>query len=51
MVLDPKLRAEVSEHAVVELFPVVRNQHSGYPVPAYNISPDKTSDIFLRDGG
>ena len=44
-------RVEVSEHVVVELLTVVRDQYPGYPVPAYDISPDKTSDVFFRDGG
>ena len=51
MILDPKLRAEVSERAVVELLTVVRDQYPGYPVLAYDISLDKTPDVFLHDGG
>ena len=51
MILDPQLRVEISKHTVVELLTVVKDQYSGYPVLAYDISSDKTSDVFLRDGG
>ena len=51
VILDPQLRAEISERVVIELLTVVRDQYSGYPVPAYDIPPDKTSDVLLRDGG
>ena len=51
MILNPQLRAEVSECVVVELLTVIRDQYSGYPVLVYDIPPDKTSDVLLRDGG
>ena len=51
MVLDPKIRAEIPKCIVVELLSVVRDEHSRYPVPADNVSPNKTSNVPLRDSG
>ena len=51
MVLDPKLRAEIPECIVVELLSVVKDKHSRYPVLANNVSPNKTSNVLLRDSG
>ena len=51
MVLDPQLRAEIPKCTVVELLPVVNDEHSRYPVPADNVSPNKTSNVLLRNSG
>ena len=51
MVLDPQLQAEIPECTVVELFSVVRDEHSRYPILADNVSPNKTPNVLLRDSG
>ena len=51
MVLDPKLRVEIPKCTVVELLSVVKDEHSGYPVPVDNVSPNKTPNVLLRDSG
>ena len=51
MVLDPQLRAKIPKCIIVELLSVVKDEHSRYPVPANNISPNKTSNVLLRDSG
>ena len=51
MVLDPKLREKILECTVVELLSVVADEHSGYPVLADNVFPNKTPNALLRDSG
>ena len=51
MVLDSKFRIEVPERVVVELFSVIRDKHSWYPIPADDVLPNKTSNILFYDSG
>ena len=50
MVLDSQLIAEVSEHIVVELLAIVRNEGPKDPKPIDDALSDKATDILFRDG-
>ena len=51
MVFDAQLRTKFSKGAVIKLLYIVGDKYSGDPIPADDISLNKTSNVSFRDGG
>ena len=51
MILDTELRTEILKLVVIKLLSVVGDKYSRYLESTDNVSPNKTSNVLLRDSG